>query len=246
MYIFRFLQTKLLSYIRPLYNVNFLTHHVFKETSNITLICLLISRVTQICVANLAIIGLDNGLSPGLHQAIIWTNAARLLIVPFETIFGEFLVVIQTCSSKKMHLKMSFAKWRPFCLCLSVLMFNASCWGLHTNVGLLRHIFHDDVMKWKHFPRNWSFVRWIHRSPVNSPHKGQWRGALMFSLICVWINDWVNNREAGDLRRYRAHYDVIVMHLLIDISWIWVADDVFTCICRVPYQMCWVTKDVIA
>ena len=43
--------------------------------------------------------------------------------------------------------------------------------------------------------------------PVNSPHKGQWRGALMFSLICVWINGWVNNREAGDLRRYRAQYD---------------------------------------
>ena len=47
--------------------------------------------------------------------------------------------------------------------------------------------------------------------PVNSPHKGQWRGALMFSLICVWINDWVNNREAGDLRRHRGHYDVNVM-----------------------------------
>ena len=47
--------------------------------------------------------------------------------------------------------------------------------------------------------------------PVNSPHKGQWRGALMFSLICVWINGWVNNREAGDLRRYRGHYDVNVM-----------------------------------
>ena len=48
--------------------------------------------------------------------------------------------------------------------------------------------------------------------PVNSPHKGQWRGALMFSLICAWINGWVNNREAGDLRRYHAHYDVIVMN----------------------------------
>ena len=70
---------------------------------------------------------------------------------------------------------------------------------------------HDDVIKWKHFPRNWPFVRGIHRSPVNSPHKSQWRGALMFSLICVWINDWVNNREAGDLRRYRSHYDVSVM-----------------------------------
>ena len=48
--------------------------------------------------------------------------------------------------------------------------------------------------------------------PVNSPHKGQWRGALMFSLICAWINDWVNNREAGDFRRHRGHYDVIVMN----------------------------------
>ena len=47
--------------------------------------------------------------------------------------------------------------------------------------------------------------------PVNSPHKGQWRGALMFPLICAWIHDWVNNREAGDLRRYRGHYDVNVM-----------------------------------
>ena len=66
---------------------------------------------------------------------------------------------------------------------------------------------HDDVIKWKHFPRYWPFVRGIHRSP----HKGQGRGALMFSLICVWINGWVNNREAGDLRRYRAHHDVTVM-----------------------------------
>ena len=47
--------------------------------------------------------------------------------------------------------------------------------------------------------------------------KGQWRGALMFSLICVWINGWVNNREAGDLRRYRAHYDVIVMRSCLEI-----------------------------
>ena len=51
----------------------------------------------------------------------------------------------------------------------------------------------------------------IHRSPVNSPLKNYWRGALMFSLICAWINGWVYNREAGDLRRHRAHYDVTVM-----------------------------------
>ena len=75
---------------------------------------------------------------------------------------------------------------------------------------------HDDVIKWKHFPRNWPFVREIHRSPVNFPHKGQWRGALMFSLIYAWINGWVNNREAGDLRLQHGHYDVIVMQR---ISW---------------------------
>ena len=47
--------------------------------------------------------------------------------------------------------------------------------------------------------------------PGELPHKGQWRGALMFSLIYAWINDWVNNREAGDLRRQRGDYDVGVM-----------------------------------
>ena len=63
-------------------------------------------------------------------------------------------------------------------------------------------VVHDDIIKWKHFPRYWPFVRVIHWSPVNSPHKGQWR---------AWIHAWVNNREAGDLRRYRTHYDVTVM-----------------------------------
>ena len=77
---------------------------------------------------------------------------------------------------------------------------------------------HDDVIKWKHFPRYLPFVRGIHRSPVNPPHKGQWRGALMFTLICARINGWVNNCEAGDLRRNRAHYDVIVMVLDVT-SW---------------------------
>ena len=70
---------------------------------------------------------------------------------------------------------------------------------------------HDDVIKWKYFPRYWPFVREIHRSPVNFPHKGQWRGALMFTLICDRMIGWVNNHEAGDSRRYLAHCDVIVM-----------------------------------
>ena len=68
--------------------------------------------------------------------------------------------------------------------------------------------YHDDVIKWKYFPRYWPFVWGIHRSLVNSHRKGLWRGALMISLICVWINGWVNNRKAGDLRRHRPHDDV--------------------------------------
>ena len=71
----------------------------------------------------------------------------------------------------------------------------------------------DRVWGYKH----WPFVRGIHRSPVNCPHKGQWRGALVFCLICVWINGWVNNREAGDLRPYRPQYDITVMCSLVNI-----------------------------
>ena len=76
-----------------------------------------------------------------------------------------------------------------------------------------RSAIHDDVIKWKHFPRYLLFVRGVNRSPVNSPNKGQWRGAVMFPLIWARINGWVNNRKAGDLRRRRAHYDVTVMHI---------------------------------
>ena len=61
------------------------------------------------------------------------------------------------------------------------------------------------------FPCYWLFVQGIHRSPVNSPHKGQWRGALCFLWSAPWISGWVNNHEAGGLRRHHAHYDVIVM-----------------------------------
>ena len=73
--------------------------------------------------------------------------------------------------------------------------------------------YHDGVIKWKHFPPYWPFVPGIHRSPVNSPQKGQWRGALKFSLISTWTNGWVNNRDAGDLRRHWAHYVITVMHI---------------------------------
>ena len=92
---------------------------------------------------------------------------------------------------------------------------------LHENRKPRRY--YDDVITWKHFPRYWPFVWGIHQPPVNSPHQGQWRGALMFSLIFAWMNGWVNNRDASDSRRHRAHYDVTVMILhWISFNWGWV------------------------
>ena len=71
-----------------------------------------------------------------------------------------------------------------------------------------------NVIKWKHFPCYWPFVLEIPRSLVNAPHKGQWRGVLMFSLICVWINGLVNNRETGNLIIHHTRYGFTVMTLL--------------------------------
>ena len=79
-------------------------------------------RVTHICVGKLTIIGSDNGLAPGRHQAIIWTNAGIVLIGPLRTNFNEILIEIHTFSFKKMHLKMSSGKWQPSWLGLNVLI----------------------------------------------------------------------------------------------------------------------------
>ena len=125
----------------------------------------------------------------------------------FLFLFEHNLIMIQICSH--------YDEWQ---LCAS--RKHVFLWeGMH---AFCRCIFlsQDDVMKWKYVPRYWPFVRGILWSPVNSPHKGQWRVALMFSLICAWINSWVNNREAGDLRRHRAHYGVIVMQNRVSVGWI--------------------------
>ena len=79
-------------------------------------------RVTHICVSKLTIIGSDNGLSPGLRQAIICTNVGRLLIGPLGTNFNEILIKFHAFSFKEIHLKMSSGKWRPFFLGLNVLI----------------------------------------------------------------------------------------------------------------------------
>ena len=79
-------------------------------------------------------------------------------------------------------------------------------------ITVIRQWLHDDVIKWKkNFRVTGHLCGEFTGPPGNSPHKGQWRGALVFSLICVWINGWVNNRDAGDSKRNRPHYDVSVM-----------------------------------
>ena len=76
-------------------------------------------------------------------------------------------------------------------------------------------MFHPHLSWWCHqietFLHHWPFVRGIHRPPVNSPHKGQWSVALMFSLICTRTYGWANHRYAGDLRCHHTHYEVTVM-----------------------------------
>ena len=95
-------------------------------------------------------------------------------------------------------------------------------------------LWHDDVIKWKHFPCCWPFVIGIHLSPVDYPHKGQWHGALMFSLISAWTNGWANNRDTDDLRRHRAHDDVTVMEkLVVLLSWCPV---MWSCFCG-PFEV---------
>ena len=90
---------------------------------------------------------------------------------------------------------------------MCLLTFLKENWRISTSIT------NDDVIKWKQFLHYWPFVRWIHRSPADSPHKGHW--ALMLSLICAWTNCWANNRDVSDLRHHRYHYDVTVM------KWLW-------------------------
>ena len=81
-------------------------------------------QVTHICIDDLTITGSDNGLSSDPRQAITWTNARILLIGPLGTNFSEILIKIQTFSFRKMHLKTSSVKRRPFCFSLNVLRIN--------------------------------------------------------------------------------------------------------------------------
>ena len=108
-----------------------------------------------------------------------------------------------------------FESWNLFCM-----------WHLPKHYGIMRATLLSISRKQKRPTRNmpswWlhqmetfsallDFMQGIHRPPLTSPHKGQWRGALIFSLICTWTNNWANNGDTRDLRRHRAHHDVTIM-----------------------------------
>ena len=103
---------------------------------------------------------------------------------------------------------------RIYILCL-IIIIKSEVWTITHCLGLGHETIVCavclSIFLWKHLSRNWSFVKRIHRSLVDSPHKGQWRGALIFSLIFAWTNGWANNRDAGDLKRHRTHYDITVI-----------------------------------
>ena len=148
------------------------------------------------------------------QHTIAWSNIDQEYHIVSKEFIRNITLVPHECHAISNH-------WQLHCLFNSLFklaskqhqssILLALCEGIHVWPVVLCMYIMMTSSKWENFPRNWPFVRGIHRSPVNSPHKGQWRGALMFSLICVWINDWINNHEAGDLRCYHTHYDVIVM-----------------------------------
>ena len=118
-------------------------HHLESTTTNYE-VCRLNRILTQgsnTCISKFTIIDSDNGLSPGRHQDIIWTNARILLIGPLETNFKEILIEIFTFSFKKMHLKMSFGQWLLFCLSLNVCVHHLSVhkWSTYFYISCLFH-----------------------------------------------------------------------------------------------------------
>ena len=130
---------------------------------------------------------LDNGPSPGMIVTILLAHYTLLLFY---------------WSPHK------YIRYERMCVNCALLWYGYS-------MGCCRTSTFSQEPWWRHQMKPFSVLLGlsggIHQSPVHSPHKGQWRGALMFSLICAWTNGWANNRDAGDLRRHRAHYNVTVM-----------------------------------
>ena len=138
--------------------------------------------MTHICVDNLTNFGSDKGLSPGRRQAIILTNAGISLIGPLGTNFSEILIGIQTFSFTKMHLKMSSAKWRPFCLGLNEL--TAWCVGDFPSIIISLTTKPQFILCIRCFSQVWS----IHFVSNTSWYLAKITVSLMqCCLICVWL-----------------------------------------------------------
>ena len=137
-------------------------------------------RVTHICVSKLTIIGSDNGLSPGRRQAIIGTNAGVLLIRPLGTNFSAILIRIQPFSIRKMHLKMSSAKWCPICLGPNVLSANNvqmfGIYGIFESNGIF-----DIITVWFLW---YSFIYALHYSKIT---RMPWRLISSANFVCLFV-----------------------------------------------------------
>ena len=156
-------------------------------------------RVTHICVSNLTIIGSDNGLSPSWRQAIIWTNAGILLIGPLGTNLSEILILTETFSFKKMHLKVSSVKWRPFCLGLNELMetgkgyviYMLICWDVYIYMGGF------NMWNWRlHFLAHLTFTRQLNAYYAKSTQilatKFTWCHLQKYKMvISLWDSDGI-------------------------------------------------------
>ena len=167
-------------------------------------------RVKHICVGKLTIIGSDNGLSPERHQAIIWTNAAILLIGPLGTNFSEILIEIQTFSLKKIRLKMSSAKCCSFRLGLNVLTlvlvmtcvltapshYMIQCWLATENsigfrLGAISDGYIEDITQWnvfQNFASVW-YLYWYPQCTGPSPNNALFRNKnvhMCAHFCCVY------------------------------------------------------------
>ena len=166
-------------------------------------------------------IGSDNGLSPIQRQAIIQTNAGFLSIRPLGTNLYDILIKIQKFSFTKMHLKVSSARWRPFCHrgdeLTSRITSLTPCYLIPCVFGACKCFTKNNqpfVMKTSsngsifcvtgRLCGEFTSRRWI---PLTRPVT--W--SFDVSLICTWISGWVNNCEASDLRCHHTHYDVTTM-----------------------------------
>ena len=126
-----------------------------------------------------------------------------------------FYKKVESCYATK-NLDKSYQKWNIIPSHPTKLHSFLPCIHTHTfNTHTCTHFHIHSWWCYQHFPRYWPFVA---SNAVNSMHKGQWRRALMFSLICAWINGWVNKGEAGVLRCHHAHHDVTVMFTLAAIT----------------------------